>query len=172
MHLYQADNEAAFLVLYRRYAGKVHGFLLKRLRDSAAAADICQTVFIKLHASRSLYHATLPFAPWLFAITRNALIDWQRVQKSQSRFLEYDVAIDEVAAADEVSAEQDVEAQVIPLNRLPQLQRNAIEMRYAEDLPFDDIAERLGTSPNNARQLVSRGIRKLRTLFPTKEKKA
>lgn len=39
----------------------------------------------------------------------------------------------------------------------------ALEMRYTEDLDFDEIAKKLQTSPANIRQLISRAIRKLRT---------
>ena len=41
-------------------------------------------------------------------------------------------------------------------------QRQAIVLRYGEDFSFEEIALRLETSSSNARQLVSRGLKRLR----------
>ena len=84
MLLYQKDDEAAFHAIYRRYSAKVYGYLSRKLQDPHHAADVCQNVFIKLHGSRAVYQASLPFTPWLFTIAKNALVDWQR--SGSSRF--------------------------------------------------------------------------------------
>ena len=60
----------------------------------------------------------------------------------------------------------------IDLEGLAPLQKVAIDLRYGEEKSFEEIAKVLRTSPSNARQLVSRGVRALRTLLAGSEGKA
>ena len=47
-------------------------------------------------------------------------------------------------------------------DELPAKERAAIVLRYGYDLPYDDIAAALGSSPEAARQAASSGVRRLR----------
>jgi RNA polymerase sigma factor (sigma-70 family) len=44
------------------------------------------------------------------------------------------------------------------------MQQKAIELRYAQDLSFQEIAKKLETSPSNVRQLVSRAVKQLKAV--------
>ena len=46
---------------------------------------------------------------------------------------------------------------------LPPTERAAVVLRYAYDLPYDDIAAALGSTPEAARQAASSGVRRLRS---------
>ena len=50
------------------------------------------------------------------------------------------------------------------LTQLPIQQKMAIEMRFVNNKTFEQIAEILKVSPVNARQIISRGIKRLREL--------
>src|SRR5258705_3668292 len=50
----------------------------RRVGDPATREDIVQNVFVSVHRARHTYRAERPFAPWFYAIVRNALIDWLR----------------------------------------------------------------------------------------------
>jgi len=50
---------------------------------------------------------------------------------------------------------------------LPPKQRAAIALRYAHDMPDDQIGELLGCSPETVRSQVSRGLAALRSRLPT-----
>ena len=50
------------------------------------------------------------------------------------------------------------------LEKLPDTQRTAIQLRYFEELSFEEIAQRLQTSSSTARQWVSRGMKRLRQM--------
>ena len=56
------------------------------------------------------------------------------------------------------------------LNQLPDLQKAAVSLRVIDDATFGEIALKLSTSPENARKLVSRGLKRLRNLLGTREK--
>lgn len=157
MRVYRQGHERAFNLLFRRHSGRVYGYLARRLANRSQVDDVFQTVFMKLHRSRDHYDPSFPFQAWLFSIARSSLIDHLRAQKAK----------DENPL--QGPGEEPVAAAAIDLSVLPQAQRRALELRYDEDLTFDEIAEKLQTSPSNVRQLVSRGIKALRIMMGVKK---
>lgn len=158
MQNYQSGNQLAFEVLFERHSGKVLGFLSKRLMKKREAEDLLQEVFFKLHRSKHLYNSTLPFSPWLFSITRSVLLDF-----AKKKNLEDPVDVNEFdkmgSTANSSEFELDLEGLV---STLPATQSEALGLRIYDEKTFEEIAERLSTSPENARQLVSRGIKKIK----------
>ena len=159
MALYQGGSEAAFNQLYLRYADRVYGYLRKRLSHVQAANDVFQAAFLKFHRSSGQFNPSFMFAPWLFAVVRTSLLDWQKDHGNRIHVVELN---EEILAGPGPEAHSPVTPD---LSRLPKPQRAAIEMRYFDDLSFDEIAIRLSTTSGNARQLVSRGIKTLKSLF-------
>jgi len=158
MQAYQLGDERAFAVLYGRHSAKVYGYVRGRIKDRAFADDIFQAIFLKLHRTRNHYDPSFPFVPWLFTVCRSALIDGIR---KKARIRE---DLNEVAVSGAVAEEKQESLLPTPdLSSLPESQRQAVELRYGEDLSFEEIAKKLETSPANARQLISRAIRKLKS---------
>ncbi len=161
MKAYQNGIEGAFDLLFKRHSARVYGFLLNRLPNRAAADDVFQNSFLKLHQARRHYDPDFPFVPWLFTVCKSVLIDFRR---KQSRVLEVQ---DENALknAPENATDAEIRGTQIEaplLTGLSERERVAIELRYLEDLKFEEIAKRLQTSPANVRQLISRALKNLR----------
>jgi RNA polymerase sigma factor (sigma-70 family) len=165
MKSYQLGSEPAFDILFQRYAGKVLGFLKKRALGKKVQDDLLQEVFLKLHRSKHLYNSTLPFSPWLFSITRSVLLDSLKKKNLEDPTDVND--FNQVAAvADDSESQVDLTQ---TLANLPASQQQVIQMRVYDEKTFEEIASRLSTSPENARQLFSRGIKKIRTLLGRKD---
>lgn len=170
MDLYRRGDglsASAFEELYRRYGGRIFMFLSKRVAGAGVAEDLTQEVFFKLHRSKHLYHSTLPFSPWLFSVARSVLLDHLKRKTVES-------PVGGSTELDTLSQQADLISTHLPepsaaLARLPDAQSEAVRLRVYESETFDEIAERLSTSPENARQLFSRGIKKLRSIFKTRE---
>lgn len=166
MKLYCNGDSSAFEVLYARHSKRVYGYLQKRA-PGLSASDILQDTFFKLHRSRDQYNSQYPFLPWLFTIARNALFDFARKTSIENkRFLSQE-------NFESVSAPLVIEGLNITLlaatGSLPENQKAAVKLRYMEEWSFEDIAKKLKTSPQNARQLASRGVKALRTLLRRQE---
>lgn len=162
MKLYQNGDEEAFKVLYDRHSSKIYGFLKKRLYDSEKVAEVYQEVFIKIHKSKHLYNDSLPALAWIFTISRTVMIDELR-KNTKIRTVD-NCDLEEIPDAQEKTVSQ-FDLATEALDRLPQNQKMAIEMRYINEQTFDQIAESLKVSPINARQLISRGIKRLKELL-------
>lgn len=166
MELYQKDQVLAFEVLYQRFSARVMAYLRKRVGSEKAAQDLAQEVFLKLHRSKSQYNRMLAFAPWIFSITRSVFLD--AAKKKNLEELTLPEEFDRLAAAELVSLG---EARPEMLELLPDSQKQAVALRILDEATFDEIAARLSTSPENARQLFSRGLKQLKNRFKGKESK-
>lgn len=169
MELYQKGDHLAFELIYQRFAGRIFGFLKKKAGSDRQAQDLAQEVFLKLHRSREQYNKVLPLAPWVFSISRSVLLDFLKKKSLEDtiepeKFDQLEDAKSFGLAANDLS-EKSMEA----LNALPDSQKQAVSLRVLDDATFDEIAERLSTSPENARQLFSRGVKKLKSSFAGKE---
>ena len=166
MESYQLGDYSSFEELYRRHSGKVYGYLVKSLRDRVLADDIFQATFMKLHAFRAKYDPTLPFVPWLFTVCRSVMIDSIRSKKAvQEETNSEAVELAACPSTPETMSETIMNSHEIPdLKILPQNQQKAIELRFSDELTFEEISKRLNVSPANARQLVSRALKRLKSL--------
>lgn len=155
MRAYQSGDFESFELLYERHKGRVFGFLIKKLRSRSEAEDVFQGTFLKLHTARRHYDPSFKFTPWLFTVCQSVLKDHFRKKK---RVLEDgDNKVLSEAAAIEIQGSPE-----LSLDSLDGNQQVALKMRFSEDASFDEIAKRLETSSVNARQIVSRAIKKLR----------
>lgn len=158
MGAYQQGSDKAFAVLYARHSAKVYGYLMNNLKDRVSADDVFQAIFMKLHKARLHYDPSFPFLPWLFTVCKSVMVDSLRKAKTVYEDLDE-------AAVEQAVAEIPVERPELPdMTGLPEAQRKALELRYSQDLSFEEISKRLETSPANVRQLISRGLKRLRTV--------
>jgi RNA polymerase sigma-70 factor (ECF subfamily) len=157
MDRYRNGDAMAFEILYRRYAPQVIGYLTKKCRSEKLAQDLAQEVFMKLHRSKHQYLQALPFAPWLFSITRSVFLD-----SAKKRSLEDTIGPEKF---DQMSSPEEKDSEKMDLGSLPEFQKQAVAMRIYDEATFEEIAVKLSTSPENARQLFSRGLKNLKSAF-------
>lgn len=167
MRAYQSGDSLAFEVLYRRHAGKVYSYLLKRVKRREEVDEIFQAAFTKFHQARGSYDPAYPVLQWLFVIARTTLLDHQRKAWRLSE-LTSDAPLDDVM--DRVAdPSQDPrvptltgEKEMAALEALPEAQRKAVAWRVLDEESYEEIAKRLSRSQESVRQIVSRALRQLR----------
>lgn len=167
MEMYQNGSEKAFSILYDRHSSKIFGFLKKRVQKEEKVTDIYQEVFVKIHKSKHLYNKSFPLLPWIFTITRTVMLD--ELKKDKNNNLAIDIDLDSLQASPAefnlVSDNKILGEAAASVQRLPEAQKLAIQMRYVDDKTFEEIALSLQTTPVNVRQLISRGVKRLKELL-------
>ncbi|WP_027716570.1 RNA polymerase sigma factor [Desulfuromonas sp. TF] len=169
MLAYIDGDMEAFEALYERHKNRVFGFLMARLKDRSEAEDVFQAIFVKLHRSRDKYRQEIPFLPWLFTLARNTLIDHIRKRDAYGKHVTVSEKTVETYVAP-VSDTSSIDAAFAELSRLNDSQRKALELRFNQGLTFAEIADQMQISVDNSRQIISRAVRKLRSLMVGKEK--
>ena len=163
MVLYQNGDYGAFEELYERHSAKVYAYLRGHLPRQSDADDLHQLVFLRLHEHRSRYNATFPFLPWIFSITRNALIDFLRKKRAipvGTEKLEF--LANDPGAGSGMGEGLDLEPALASLSKA---ERELIQLRFQEGLSFEDIAKRLGLHSPTVRKRMSRTLQSLKKLF-------
>lgn len=160
---------SAFRRWYDRALGQVYGYLFPRCGgDASLAEELTQQTFVQAIRSRDTYDGRADPVTWLCAIARNKLADHHRNQdRDERRHLK--LIVHEVATADQ-SPRSDIaieerEAVMAALRQLPALQRAALVLCYADDLPVREAARILGRSEGATESLLNRGRAGFRALY-------
>lgn len=173
MELYQKGEFMAFEILYNRHSPRIYEYLQKKT-PQGFSQDLMQEVFAKLHKSRKTYNPQYPFLPWVFTIVRNTLTDFYKKNESKMALSSSSIEnhnVEALLATPENLIQDNKIGQDIShiLMALPEQQRQVIELRYLQEWSFEQIANELQTSPENIRQVVSRSLKKMRSLILKKE---
>jgi len=145
------------------------------LRDGPAAEDAVQEAFSKAFAALGKYPKerieVLSFRPWLYRITLNVVRNVWRDRRREVVVAETPERTDERfgdVVSDSSTGPEKKEAwldALEALRRLSERQQVAVALRYLEDLPYAEIAERTGWPENTCKTLVRRGIGRLGVLL-------
>jgi RNA polymerase sigma-70 factor (ECF subfamily) len=159
MSSYQKGDYSAFQELYRRYSGKVYGYVLRRVKNEEKAAEIFQSIFLKLHQSRTSYRAALPFAPWLFTVCNSIVLD-----SFKSKHVRMEHLLNPIEDHPDIASPKPEEKRDLSpvMESLPSAQRNLLKLRFVDELTFSEISARLKINETSVRQRLSRIIRSLR----------
>jgi RNA polymerase sigma factor (sigma-70 family) len=160
------SDAGAFRELYDRYAERVDRFHLGRSRNADAAHDLTAETFAQAWLGRTRFRdeAGGSAGPWLFGIARNVLsasVRRGRLEREACARLGILERLDREPAATE-PVESWLDGLDEALAELPESQLDALRLRFADDLPYDDLADALGTTPQAARVRVHRGLSALR----------
>jgi RNA polymerase sigma-70 factor (ECF subfamily) len=157
---------AAFVTIYDHYFPRVYNYVRYRVRDAATADDVTAQVFERALVSISSYRPERgPFAPWLFAIARNAANDHLRAQKRR-RWLSLEVLRGQTSAEpqpEEIAVHNETRAELLAaVARLSDRERDLIALKFAAGLTNRRIAELTGLSESNVGVILYRAVQRLR----------
>jgi RNA polymerase sigma-70 factor (ECF subfamily) len=121
--------------------------------------DIVQDILLAVHLKRHTWDTNAPFAPWLFAIARNKLIDSLR-RRGRRIFVDIDDFAETLAGdqAPETAPAGEVAAQ---LQTLPARQRDVLQSIAVESASIKDTAKKYSMSEGAVRVALHRGLASL-----------
>jgi RNA polymerase sigma-70 factor, ECF subfamily len=158
-------DEAAFGVLYDRYAPQLESFLRRLVRDRSLAEDLLQTTFLSFVRARGRYVPSAGVRAWIFSIAANAARDALRrrgVRREEPLGPEIDELGGETAAIGDPHVARAIED---ALQQLPAQQREAVLLHEMHGLTFPEVASALGTTVGAAKVRAHRGNQRLRLLL-------
>lgn len=131
--------------LYTDYRDKVFAYIRHRVNVREDAEDLCADVFEKaLRASSGFDAARSSVGTWIYAITRNTVIDYFRVRRPQDELPE-DLS-DDALPEDDLLRTELLDSLAEALEKLPDELTDLIVLRYYDGLPLTEIAGKMGMS--------------------------
>lgn len=162
----KGGDRLAFDALYSRWQQPIYRFTYRMLRNTGAAEEVTQEVFIRVYRARERYMPEASFRCWLFRIAANLCSNERRrasvrleVASGEDLDLEASGTGDPglISAASELSSAVDR-----ALDTLPERQRAAVLLARYEGCSMAEIGEILEISAGAAKLLLHRAREQLK----------
>jgi RNA polymerase sigma-70 factor (ECF subfamily) len=173
----KAGDEQSFELLLRKYRAPLVNFLYRMVRDSAAAEDLAQEVFLRVYRARKEYAPSAKFTTWMFRIATNLALNSVRDNRHRKMEISVDQTVetneDEQRAMELPDRTPSIEQQLVAQTRsemilraihsLPEKQRAAVLLHKYQELDYDEISRILECSDSALKSLLFRAYETLRT---------
>lgn len=170
------NDQVAFNFLLDRFWNTVFGFQLKRTENENDAEDITIQTFSKAFDKIHTYNASYEFKTWLVTISKNIHIDLIRKQKSSissqtstDEENEYYTIVDESPSPeDKIITEQNLAKLLRDIKKLKPHYQEVINLRYFQELSYQEISEQLNEPMNNIKVKLLRAKKLLAEIIKNK----
>jgi len=156
---FAADDMDAFETLFRQFQRDVYRWIVRIVRDPAAAEDLTLETFWRIYRARAKFDPRREFAPWARRIATNAALDHLRTAPNETE-------LNEACAADTASDPSAGQGMRDVLRRafcrLPPKLRAVATLALIEEEPQAVIAQALGISITAVKARLFRAVRLLR----------
>lgn len=143
------EREKAFNGIVDAYSERLYWHIRRFVCSHEDTDDLLQDVYIKIWAALPSFRRDAQLFTWLYRIATNEVLNFLRKQRfksfvsfeSESSALEKKIDEDAYFNGDTLQREL-----YKAIQRLPQKQRLVFNMRYFDEMKYEDIAEITGTS--------------------------
>jgi RNA polymerase sigma factor (sigma-70 family) len=153
-----------FNLLVRAYQQKVYWHIRKMVIDHDDADDVTQEVFIKIHKYIDNFREDSQLYTWIYRIATNECLSF--LQKKKRRFflpigdLTHEL-ISKLDSSPHISGDEIQLKLQKALLTLPDKQRLVFNMKYFEDMPYEQIAEITNTSVGALKASYHHAVKKI-----------
>jgi RNA polymerase sigma-70 factor (ECF subfamily) len=159
LDLFRQGSLDAFEALFRLHQRAVYGWILRIVRNPAAAEDLTIETFFRIHQAHARFQPALGFEAWARRIATRAALDWLRSAHSES---ELPAELAAPAETDPGISAEIRTATALAFGRLPPKLRIAATLTVIEQQPQKEVAAALGISVAAVKLRVFRALRLLR----------
>lgn len=148
-------NQKAYAELMARYREPVYYMLLKMVNNKDDADDLTIEAFGKAFNRLNQYTATFAFSTWLFKIATNNAIDFirrrkmltfsidKRIEGEDGSEMAIDIRSNTPDPEEKAMQKQEVQMMMAVIEKLKPRYKSLIELRFIEELSYEEIAQRL-----------------------------
>ncbi|MFN8276130.1 MAG: sigma-70 family RNA polymerase sigma factor [Chitinophagales bacterium] len=155
VNLAKGGDQKAFEKLMSRYRESVFFMVLKMVHNRDDAEDLTMVAFSKAFNNLANYSADFAFSTWLFRIATNNCIDHIRKKKLQTTSIDQTTTTEdgestpiavkdkELTPEETIIKDQRAAKMRAVIEQLNPKYRQLIELRYFQELSYEEIAEQL-----------------------------
>jgi RNA polymerase sigma factor (sigma-70 family) len=156
-------RDDAFEALFRMHQRAVRGWILRIVRDPAAADELTVETFWRIYRARDRFEPERGFEPWARRIASHAALDWLRAQKPEYAVAnEFFSDLPSPPESDPAVSEEIRRKAAQAFGRLRPALQIAATLAVIEERPHKEVAEALGISVTAVKLRVFRALRLLR----------
>lgn len=159
-----SGDSQAFKLIYEKYVADLFRYGKRFSTDEELVKDCIQDLFIDLYHYRLKLSKIDRIMPYLMISLKRIILKKNKNEISK-KYLINDILPFEYELEDDHSVEQDekkIDVLQLAMNKLTDRQREAIYMKYVMGLSYEELAEVLNLNYQTSRNLIYRGMKKLR----------
>lgn len=159
---------AAFDLLMREYGEQIYWQIRKMVGSHDDANDLLQNCFIKVWNNLHNFRGDAKLSTWLYKIAVNESINFLNKERQRqgitdeedASFILQNVEADDYFDGDELQ----LELQRV-IQTLPEKQRLVFNMRYYDEMKYEEMSEILGTSVGALKASYHHAVKKITAAF-------
>jgi RNA polymerase sigma factor (sigma-70 family) len=164
----ERSRNEAFNLLLKKYQQKIYWHVRRMVIDHDDADDLVQDIFVKVWKYLGNFRSDSQLYTWLYRIATNECITFLNKKKQKNNISLDDVAYDladKLEDSSYFSGDQIQKKLQKALLTLPEKQRLVFNMKYYDDLKYDEISEITGTSVGALKASFHLAVKKIESFL-------
>ena len=161
-------QKIAFGKVVAFYTEKIYWQIRKMVLSHDDANDILQNTFIKAWVNIEMFRGDAKLSTWLYKIAINECITFLNKQRSMNNISidDTDVFLLGKLKGDEYFDGDDAQIKLQKaILTLPEKQRMVFNLRYYDEMPYDEMSEVLGTSVGALKASYHHAVKKIESIL-------
>ena len=164
LELYKSNKDSAFKQLVEKYQQRLYWHIRKIVINHDDTDDILQNTFLKVWKALHAFRAESGLYTWLYRIATNESLTF--IQQKRKKFflplvdvenqLENSLESDEYFSGDEIQLK--LQKAIL---KLPEKQRIVFNMKYFDEIKYNDMAKILETSTGALKASYHHAVKKI-----------
>ncbi len=160
----EGSRADAFTRLVRKYQERLYWHIRRLVVVHQDTDDILQNVFVKVWKSLAAFRQEANLYTWLYRIATNETLTWLETQK---RFASVSMDGNDAFFEERLTAQANYDPGKIEwklqqaMGRLPEKQRLVFNLRYYDEMPYEEMSEVLGTSVGALKASYHHAVKKV-----------
>lgn len=165
----KSTQRAAFARVVAQYSEPIYWQIRRIVLSHEDANDLLQNTFIKAWTNLDSFRGDSKLSTWLYRIAVNEALNFVQRQKN-SLSLDEDSSVVDFLMSDEFFDGDELQAQLqAVIASLPEKQRLVFQMKYFQDLKYEEISEILGTSVGALKATYHHAVKKIAEFFQSQD---
>ena len=161
-----STKEAAFTRLVREYQEPLYWQIRRMVVIHDDADDVLQNTFIKAWSAIDSFRQESRLQTWLFRIAINESLNHLSKKKQVLSLDQTEIGIADTLASDSYFDGDEVQRQFqTAINTLPEKQRLVFNLKYFDEMKYEDMSSLLGTSIGALKASYHHAVKKISAFF-------
>ncbi|NHE59568.1 RNA polymerase sigma factor [Cyclobacterium plantarum] len=163
-------DQTAFDHIYLTHAKDLYKYGFRFTQDTELIKDVIQDVFIHIWESKNVLFINKSIKFYLFSCFRREVIKrvnvackYESIEDYHSK-ISWEVSFQEILEENQISLDSTHKLSRA-IDALPLRQKEAIYLRYLQELTYDEISELMGVQIPSIYNLIFKGIKSLKTVL-------
>lgn len=160
----EATRESAYTRIIKKYQEKLYWHIRRMVIEHEDANDVLQNMFVKVWKNLDNFREDSQLYTWLYRIATNESLTFLQQQKKRRSI---SLSDEDNFLSNKLEADKDFDANKLEwklqlaIQKLPEKQRTVFNLRYFEEMPYEEMSRVLETSEGALKASYHHAVKKI-----------